>query len=86
MMTALPTRWVPRLAKVPMQCGPVSVSAVSTRTFSIGRPSVSAAHWAAIVLMPWPRSTEDSVITNVPVVVEWISACEGSPPRFMPVG
>jgi hypothetical protein len=34
MMTALPTRCVPRLAKVPMQCGPVSVSAVSTSTFS----------------------------------------------------
>ena len=34
MITALPTRCVPRLANVPMQCGPVSVSAVSTRMFS----------------------------------------------------
>ena len=45
-----------------------------------------AAHCAAIVLMPWPRSTEESVTTNDPVVVEWMSAWEGSPPRFMPVG
>jgi len=29
-ITALPTRWVPREAKLPMQCGPVSESAVST--------------------------------------------------------
>ena len=34
MMMALPMRWVPRLAKVPMQCGPVSVSAVSIITLS----------------------------------------------------
>jgi hypothetical protein len=64
----------------------VSVSAVSTITFSNGRPSVSAAHWAAIVLIPWPRSTEESVTTNEPVVVECTSAWDGSPPRFMPVG
>ena len=38
MITALPTRCVPRLANVPMQCGPVSVSAVSTMMFSYGRP------------------------------------------------
>ena len=29
-ITALPTRWVPRDANEPMQCGPVSESAVST--------------------------------------------------------
>ena len=86
MITALPTRCVPRLANVPMQCGPVSVSAVSTMMFSNGSPSVSAAHCAAIVLIPWPRSTEESVTTKLPVVVEWMSACDGSPPRFMPVG
>ena len=34
MITALPTRCVPREANVPMQCGPVSVSAVSTMMFS----------------------------------------------------
>ncbi len=34
MITALPTRCVPRDANVPMQCGPVSVSAVSTMMFS----------------------------------------------------
>ena len=28
----------------------------------------------------------DSVTTKFPVVVEWISAWDGSPPRFMPVG
>ncbi len=33
-LTAFPTRWVPRLAKVPMQCGPVSVSAVSITIWS----------------------------------------------------
>jgi hypothetical protein len=86
MMTALPTRCVPRLANVPMQCGPLSVSAVSTRTFSGGRPSVSAAHWVTTVLRPCPRSTEDSETTKVPVVVAWTSAWEGSPPEFMPVG
>ena len=39
MMTALPTRCVPRRAKVPMQCGPVSVSAVSIVTSSAERRS-----------------------------------------------
>ena len=34
MITALPTRCVPREANVPMQCGPGSVSAVSTMMFS----------------------------------------------------
>jgi hypothetical protein len=86
MITALPTRWVPRLAKVPMQCGPVSVSAVSMMTFSIGMPRVSAAHWAATVFRPWPRSTEERLTTNPPIVVAWIRAWDGSPPRFMPVG
>ena len=32
--TALPARWVVRLAKVPVQWGPVSVSAVSTTMLS----------------------------------------------------
>jgi hypothetical protein len=35
-----------------MQCGPLSVSAVSTRTYSVGRPRVSAAHWVTTVLRP----------------------------------
>ena len=85
-MIALPARWVARLANVPMQCGPVSLSAVSTITVSNGTPSVSAPIWASTVFSPWPRSTLESVITNAPVVVACTSACVGSPPRFMPVG
>ena len=85
-MTALPTRCVARLAKVPMSCGPVSVSAVSTTTSSIRTPSVSAAIWPMTVRRPWPRSVAESETTNEPLVVAWMSACEGSPPRFMPVG
>ena len=38
------------------------------------------------VFRPWPRSTEERLMTKLPVVVAWISAWEGSPPRFMPVG
>ncbi len=49
-MTALPARWVPREANVPMQCGPVSVSAVSTTTRSVGTPIVSAQICAMIWL------------------------------------
>ena len=59
-LTALPTRWVPRLANVPMSCGPVSVSAVWTTISSYGTPSVSAAIWATTVLSPWPRSVAAS--------------------------
>ncbi len=86
MTMALPMRWVPRLAKVPMQCGPVSVSAVSISTISGGTPIASAQIWVITVRNPWPRSTLDSVTTKVPVVVAWTSAWLGSPPRFMPVG
>ena len=85
-MTALPARCVPREAKVPMQCGPVSVSAVSTTTRSVGTPIVSAQICAMICFMPWPRSTMDSVTMKLPVGVECTSAWVGSPPRFMPVG
>ena len=86
MMMALPARWVVRLAKVPMQCGPVSESAVSMITFSKGTPSASAPICARTVFSPCPRSELDRLMTNVPVVVLWISAWVGSPPRFMPVG
>ena len=86
MMMALPMRCVPRLAKVPMQCGPVSVSAVSMMTFSAGTPIVSAQICVITVFRPCPRSTLDSVTTKLPVVVAWMSAWLGSPPRFMPVG
>ena len=86
MMMALPMRWVPRLANVPMQCGPVSVSAVSTMTVSTGTPIVSAQICAITVFSPCPRSTEESVTTKFPVVVACTSAWLGSPPRFMPVG
>ena len=85
-MIALPARWVARDAKVPMQCGPVSVSPVSTRTVSNGTPSASAPIWASTVFRPWPRSTLESVMTKLPTVVAWTRACVGSPPRFMPVG
>ena len=54
-ITALPTRWVARLANVPMSCGPVSVSAVSTTTSSNATPSVSAAIWPITVRKPWPE-------------------------------
>ena len=67
MMMALPMRCVPRLAKVPMQCGPVSVSAVSMMTVSTGTPIVSAQICAITVFSPWPRSTLDSVTTKLPV-------------------
>ena len=77
---------LPRLAKVPMQCGPVSVSAVSMMTRSTGTPIVSAQIWLMICFMPWPRSTEDSETMKLPVGVEWTSAWVGSPPKFMPVG
>ena len=73
-MTALPMRCVPREAKVPMQCGPVSVSAVSTMTRSVGTPIVSAQICAMICFRPWPRSTLDSVTMKLPVGVEWTSA------------
>ena len=86
MMMALPMRCVPRLANVPMQCGPVSVSAVSMMTLSSGTPIVSAQICVITVFRPWPRSTLDSVTTKLPVVVAWTSAWLGSPPRFMPVG
>ena len=86
MMIALPARCVVRLANVPMQCGPVSVSPVSISTFSIGTPSASAPICARTVLSPWPRSVLARLMTKVPVVVMWISAWVGSPPRFMPVG
>ena len=85
-ITALPTRCVARLANVPMSWGPVSVSAVSTYTSSGSTPRVSAAIWPMTVRRPCPRSVADSVTTNRPLVVAWTSACEGSPPRFMPVG
>ncbi len=86
MMIALPARCVVRLANVPMQCGPVSVSPVSIRTFSTGTPSASAPICARTVFNPWPRSVLARLITNEPVVVMWMSAWVGSPPRFMPVG
>ena len=86
MMMALPIRCVPRLANVPMQCGPVSVSAVSMITISGGTPIVSAQICVITVRSPWPRSVEDKETTKLPVVVAWTSAWLGSPPRFMPVG
>ena len=86
MMMALPARCVVRLAKVPMQCGPVSVSPVSMSTFSNGTPNASAPICARTVFRPWPRSQLARLMTNVPVVVMWISAWVGSPPRFIPVG
>ncbi len=85
-ITALPTRWVARLANVPMSCGPVSVSAVSMTISSNSTPSVSAAIWPMTVFSPCPRSVAERVTTNDPLVVAWIRACDGSPPRFMPVG
>ena len=85
-ITALPTRCVARLANVPMSCGPVSVSAVSMTTSSNATPSVSAAIWPITVFRPWPRSVVERETTNEPLVVAWTSACDGSPPRFMPVG
>ena len=69
-----------------MSCGPVSVSAVSTTTSSYGTPSVSAAICPMTVRRPWPRSVAESETTNEPLVVAWMRACDGSPPRFMPVG
>ena len=69
MITALPARCVVRLAKVPVQWGPVSVSPVSTITVSKGTPRVSAAICAKIVFRPWPRSTLDMVTTKLPDVV-----------------
>ncbi len=86
MMMALPMRCVPRLAKVPMQCGPVSVSAVSMITISGGTPIASAQIWVITVFNPCPRSVEESETTKLPVVVACTSAWLGSPPRFMPVG
>ena len=80
-ITALPTRCVARLANVPMSCGPVSVSAVSTTISSKSTPSVSAAIWPMTVRRPWPRSVAASVTTNEPLVVAWTSACDGSPPQ-----
>ena len=59
-ITALPTRCVPREANEPMQCGPVSESAVSTNTSSTGTPSVSAQICRVTDFMPWPRSIDDS--------------------------
>ena len=85
-ITAFPTRWVARLANVPMSCGPVSVSAVSMTICSYGTPIVSAAIWAMTVRSPWPRSVAERVTTKEPLVVAWIRACDGSPPRFIPVG
>ena len=85
-ITALPTRWVPREANEPMQCGPVSESAVSTYTSSTGMPSVSAQICRVTDFSPWPRSIDDSATVNLPVGLEWTSAWLGSPPRFMPIG
>ncbi len=69
-----------------MSWGPVSVSAVSITISPKSTPSVSAAIWPMTVLSPCPRSVAESDTTNDPLVVAWISACDGSPPRFMPVG
>jgi len=64
--TALPARWVVRLAPVPLQWGPVSVSPVSTITVSSGTPRVSAASCAITVFNPWPRSTLASATVKAP--------------------
>ena len=85
-MTALPTRWVPREAKLPMQCGPVSESAVSTNTSSTGTPRASAQIWRTTLFMPWPRSIEERATVNFPPGLECTSAWLGSPPRFIPIG
>ena len=77
---------VPRDAKLPMSCGPVSESAVSTCTSSIGTPSVSAQICRVTDFMPWPRSMADSETVNLPLGLECTSAWLGSPPRFMPMG
>ena len=75
-----------REANEPMQCGPVSESAVSTYTSSTGTPSVSAQICRVTDFMPCPRSMEESATVNLPVGLEWTSAWLGSPPRFMPIG
>jgi hypothetical protein len=46
----------------------------------------SAPICASTVFSPWPKSQLARLMTNVPVVVMWMSAWVGSPPKFMPVG
>ena len=79
-------RCVPREAKVPMQCGPVSVSAVSIDD-AVGRHADRlGADLRHDLLQALAEIDEDSVTMKLPVGVEWTSAWLGSPPRFMPVG
>jgi hypothetical protein len=87
MMTALPTRWVVRLAKVPMSVrAAVGVAGVDEHRLErhAERLGADLGDHRAQALAEVDRRQRDHELARW--VVAWTSAWDGSPPRFMPVG
>ena len=71
------------LPPLPPANGAASLSAVTTRTRSIGTPNASAASWVKIVFEP-VRSTAPSKTVSVPSVLSRQFAADGSTPISQP--